>query len=60
MNVSSPLDGKRIVLTRAVEQARELKARLEKMGAVILLFPAVTGVRAAWVYERNPASCQPW
>jgi uroporphyrinogen-III synthase len=41
MNVSSPLDGKRIVLTRAVEQARELKARLEKMGAVILLFPAV-------------------
>jgi uroporphyrinogen-III synthase len=41
MNVSSPLDGKRIVLTRAVGQARELKARLEKMGAVVLLFPAV-------------------
>lgn len=41
MNVSSPLDGKRIVLTRAVEQARDLKARLEKMGAVVLLFPAV-------------------
>jgi uroporphyrinogen-III synthase len=41
MNVSNPLDGKRIVLTRAVEQARELKARLENMGAVVLLFPAV-------------------
>jgi uroporphyrinogen-III synthase len=41
MNVSNPLDGKRIVLTRAVEQTRELKARLEKMGAVVLLFPAV-------------------
>jgi uroporphyrinogen-III synthase len=41
MNVSNPLDGKKIVLTRAVEQARELKARLEKMGAVVLLFPAV-------------------
>jgi uroporphyrinogen-III synthase len=42
MNVSSPLDGKRIVLTRAVEQARELKMRLENMGAVVLLFPAVS------------------
>ena len=41
MNVSNPLDGKKIVLTRAVEQARELKARLENMGAVVLLFPAV-------------------
>jgi uroporphyrinogen-III synthase len=41
MNVSNPLAGKRIVLTRAVEQTRELKARLEKMGAVVLLFPAV-------------------
>ena len=41
MIVSSPLDGKRIVLTRAVGQARELQARLEKMGAVVLLFPAV-------------------
>lgn len=41
MNVSSPLDGKKIVLTRAIEQARDLKARLEKMGAVVLLFPAV-------------------
>lgn len=41
MNVSNALDGKRILLTRAVEQARDLKARLEKMGAVVLLFPAV-------------------
>jgi uroporphyrinogen-III synthase len=41
MNVSNALDGKRILLTRAVEQARDLKSRLEKMGAVVLLFPAV-------------------
>ena len=41
MKVSNALDGKKIVLTRAVEQARELKSRLENMGAVVLLFPAV-------------------
>jgi uroporphyrinogen-III synthase len=37
-----PLEGKRIVVTRAVEQARELTARLENMGATVLLFPAVS------------------
>src|SRR5580704_9903645 len=37
-----PLQGKRIVLTRAVEQARDLKARLESKGATVLLFPAVS------------------
>jgi uroporphyrinogen-III synthase len=36
------LEGKRIVLTRAVEQARDLMARLENMGATVLLFPAVS------------------
>lgn len=37
-----PLEGKRIVVTRAVEQSRELLARLENMGATVLLFPAVS------------------
>jgi uroporphyrinogen III methyltransferase/synthase len=37
-----PLEGKRIVVTRSVEQARDLVARLETMGAVVLLFPAVS------------------
>jgi uroporphyrinogen-III synthase len=40
--MSGPLEGKRIVVTRAVEQARELLARLESMGATVLLFPAVS------------------
>jgi uroporphyrinogen-III synthase len=39
---SGPLEGKRIVVTRAVEQARELLSRLETMGATVLLFPAVS------------------
>jgi uroporphyrinogen-III synthase len=42
MNTPSPLQGKRIVVTRAVEQARGLKTRLETMGATVLLFPAVS------------------
>jgi uroporphyrinogen-III synthase len=42
MSEAKPLEGKRIVLTRAVEQARDLKARLESMGATVLLFPAVS------------------
>ncbi len=42
MSEPGPLEGKRIVLTRAVEHARELKARLENMGAIVLLFPAVS------------------
>ena len=42
MSVSRPLEGKRIVLTRAVGQARDLMARLENMGAIVLLFPAVS------------------
>ena len=42
MNVARPLEGKRIVVTRAAEQARDLTARLEAMGATVLLFPAVS------------------
>jgi uroporphyrinogen-III synthase len=42
MTMPGPLEGKSIVVTRAVEQARDLKARLEKMGATVLLFPAVS------------------
>jgi len=42
MSTAKPLEGKRIVLTRAVEQARDLTARLENMGAIVLLFPAVS------------------
>jgi uroporphyrinogen-III synthase len=40
--VAKPLHGKRIVLTRAVEQSRDLKAQLEALGATVLLFPAVS------------------
>jgi len=36
------LEGKRIVVTRAVEQSRELVARLESMGATVMLYPAVS------------------
>ena len=42
MNAARPLEGKRIVITRAVEQARNLITRLENMGATVLLFPAVS------------------
>jgi len=42
MNSERPLDGKRIVATRSLEQARELKSRLETLGATVLLFPAVS------------------
>jgi uroporphyrinogen-III synthase len=42
MSMPGPLQGKRIVLTRAIEQSRELLARLEIRGATVLLFPAVS------------------
>jgi uroporphyrinogen-III synthase len=42
MSADRPLDGKCIVITRAVEQSRELKARLERLGANVLLLPAVS------------------
>lgn len=40
--MTGPLQGKRIVVTRSLEQSRELLARLEDMGATVLLFPAVS------------------
>jgi uroporphyrinogen-III synthase len=42
MNANKPLDGKCIVVTRAVEQSRDLKERLENLGARVLLLPAVS------------------
>ena len=42
MSTARPLEGKRIVVTRAVEQSRDLMARLVNMGAIVLLFPAVS------------------
>ena len=42
MSASRPLEGKRVVVTRAIEQARELVSRLENLGAIVLLFPVVS------------------
>jgi uroporphyrinogen-III synthase len=42
MNALRPLEGKKIVITRAAEQAHALKNRLEAMGASVLLLPAVS------------------
>jgi uroporphyrinogen-III synthase len=42
MTAPGPLQGKRIVVTRAIEQSRELVTRLENMRATVLLFPAVS------------------
>jgi uroporphyrinogen-III synthase len=42
MTLRQPLSGVRIVITRAIEQARELKKRLEEMGATVLLFPVLS------------------
>ena len=42
MNQAQPLFGKRIVVTRTVEQSRDLKDRLENLGAVVMLLPAVS------------------
>jgi uroporphyrinogen-III synthase len=42
MNTARPLEGRRIVITRTREQARDLTARLESLGATVLLFPAVS------------------
>lgn len=41
---SGPLAGKRIVITRAPEQAQELKQALESLGAEVLLLPTVAFV----------------
>ncbi len=39
---SAPLAGKRVVVTRAPEQAEELIRQLKHLGAAVLLFPAVS------------------
>jgi uroporphyrinogen III methyltransferase / synthase len=39
---SQPLEGKRIVVTRAPEQAGELIRELERLGAEVLILPTVT------------------
>jgi uroporphyrinogen-III synthase len=57
MKAAKPLSGKRIVITRAVEQAHDLKDRLENLGATILLFPAVSFSEPADVTELDRAIC---
>ena len=42
MSAEKPLDGKCIVITRALEQSGEMKERLEILGAKVLLLPAVS------------------
>lgn len=42
MTAERPLEGKRVVITRAVEQVKGLKALLENEGAEVLLLPAVS------------------
>jgi uroporphyrinogen-III synthase len=42
MSAARPLDGKCVVITRALEQSSELKERLENLGARVLLLPAVS------------------
>jgi uroporphyrinogen III methyltransferase/synthase len=37
-----PLEGRRIVVTRAAEQARDLTARLSALGAEVILLPAIS------------------
>jgi uroporphyrinogen-III synthase len=42
MTAEKPLAGKRVVITRAAEQAQELAARLEQHGAEVLLLPTLS------------------
>ena len=55
MNAAKPLKGKRIVITRAVEQSRDLKERLEHLGATVLLLPAVSFSEPADMTELDRA-----
>jgi uroporphyrinogen-III synthase len=41
-DAQTPLAGRRIVVTRAAEQARELGARLSALGAEVILLPAIS------------------
>src|SRR6202035_3409646 len=40
--VKKPLEGKRVVVTRATDQAHELAHSLEALGAEVLLLPTVS------------------
>lgn len=42
MSAGKPLEGRCVVITRAAEQSDELRERLEKLGARVLLLPAVS------------------
>jgi uroporphyrinogen-III synthase len=42
MSAEKPLDGKCVVITRALEQSGAMKERLEILGAKVLLLPAVS------------------
>jgi len=42
VDTAKPLSGKRIVVTRAKEQARELSAQLSELGATVILLPAIS------------------
>jgi uroporphyrinogen III methyltransferase / synthase len=55
MNTMKPLAGKRVIITRAVEQARDLKERLENLGATVLLLPGVSFSEPADVTELDQA-----
>lgn len=55
MNTGNPLNGKRIVVTRSLEQAHELKDRLEELGATVLLLPAVSFSEIDGTPEMNRA-----
>jgi uroporphyrinogen III methyltransferase/synthase len=57
MSAGKPLGGKRIVVTRAIEQARGLKDLLENLGAVVLLIPAVSFSEPADTTALDGAIC---
>lgn len=42
VNAAKPLAGRRIVVTRAIEQARELSSQLSALGATVILLPAIS------------------
>lgn len=47
MSEPGPLAGRRVVVTRAIQQARDVVRRLEVLGAQVLLYPAVSFSEAA-------------
>jgi uroporphyrinogen-III synthase len=53
--VSKPLDGRRVVITRAAEQSEELVAELKKAGAVAVVLPMVAFAPPADVAKLDKA-----